>query len=91
MEYKHLLIEKRDDHITIVTLNRPDQLNALNSILMREIEQVTGEFQRDTETRVVIFTGTGKHFSVGADLKEQRRPSTLLTNKSQTNRTKNDT
>ncbi len=78
MEYKHLLIEKRDDHIAIVTLNRPDQLNALNSTLMREIEQVTGEFQRDTETRVVIFTGAGKYFSVGADLKEQRSPSTLL-------------
>ena len=72
MEYKHLLIEKRDDHIAVVTLNRPDQLNALNSSLMREIETLTEEFQKDTETRVVIFTGTGKHFSVGADLKEQK-------------------
>ncbi|MBY8986656.1 MAG: enoyl-CoA hydratase/isomerase family protein [Candidatus Lokiarchaeota archaeon] len=78
MEYKHLLIEKRDDHIAIVTLNRPDQLNTLNSTLMREIEYLTEEFQEDTETRVVIFTGAGKHFSGGADLKEQRAPSTLL-------------
>ena len=78
MEYKHLLIEKRDDHVAIVTLNRPDQLNALNSALMSEIEYLTEEFQRDTETRVVIFTGAGKHFSVGADLKEQRAPSNLL-------------
>ena len=78
MEYKHLLIEKRDDHISIVTLNRPDQLNTLNSTLMREIEYLTEEFQEDTETRVVIFTGAGKHFSGGADLKEQRAPSTLL-------------
>ena len=78
MEYKHLLIESRDDHIAIVTLNRPDQLNTLNSTLMREIEYLTEEFQEDTETRVVIFTGAGKHFSGGADLKEQRAPSTLL-------------
>jgi len=78
MEYKHLLIEKREDHIAIVTFNRPDQLNTLNSTLMSEIEYLTEEFQRDTETRVVIFTGAGKHFSGGADLKEQRRPSTLL-------------
>ncbi|MHA2007820.1 MAG: enoyl-CoA hydratase/isomerase family protein [Promethearchaeota archaeon] len=78
MEYKHLLIEKRDDHIAIVTLNRPDQLNTLNSTLKREIEQLTEEFQKDTETRVVIFTGAGKYFSGGADLKESRKPSTLL-------------
>ena len=78
MEYKHLLIEKRDDHIAIVTLNRPDQLNTLNSTLMKEIEYLTEEFQGDTETRGVIFTGAGKHFSGGADLKEGRKPSTLL-------------
>lgn len=78
MEYKHLLIEKRDDHIAIVTFNRPDQLNTLNSTLMSEIEHLTEEFQKDTETRVVIFTGAGKHFCVGVDLKEQRPPSTLL-------------
>ncbi|MHA1932086.1 MAG: enoyl-CoA hydratase/isomerase family protein [Promethearchaeota archaeon] len=78
MEYKNLLIEKRDDHIAIVTLNRPDQLNTLNSTLMGEIEHLTEEFQEDTETRVVIFTGAGKHFSGGADLKESRKPATLL-------------
>jgi len=78
MEYKHLLIEKRDDHIAIVTFNRPELLNSLNSILMSEIEHLTEEFQRDTDTRVVIFTGAGQHFSVGADLKEQRPPSTLI-------------
>ena len=78
MEYKHLLIEKREDHIAIVTLNRPDHLNTLNSTLMSEIEYLTEEFQGDTETRVVIFTGAGKHFSGGADLKEQKPPSTLL-------------
>ena len=78
MEYKNLLIEKKEDHIAIVTLNRPDQLNTLNSTLMREIEQVTEDFQEDTETRVVIFTGAGKYFSGGADLREPRKPSTLI-------------
>ncbi len=78
MEYKYLLIEKRDDHIAIVTLNRPDQLNTLNSTLMSEIEHLTEDFQLDTETRVVIFTGAGKHFCGGADLKEKRAPSKLL-------------
>ncbi|MHA2123617.1 MAG: enoyl-CoA hydratase/isomerase family protein, partial [Promethearchaeota archaeon] len=78
MEYKNLIIDKREDHIALVTFNRPNQLNTLNSALMSEIEHLTEDFQKDTETRVVIFTGAGKHFSGGADLKEQRAPSTLL-------------
>ncbi len=78
MDYKHLLIERRDDHIAIVTLNRPDQLNTLNSTLMRELEKVTEDFHEDTDTRVVIFTGAGRYFSGGVDLKEQRIPATLL-------------
>jgi len=78
MEFEHLIIEKRDDHIAIVTLNRPDKLNALNSTLMREIERVTEEFHTDLETRVVIFTGKGKHFCAGADLSESQPRTTLL-------------
>lgn len=65
MEYKDLIIEKRDDQIAIVTFNRPEQLNTLTTNLMTEIEQLTEDFQKDTETRVVIFTGAGRHFSGG--------------------------
>jgi len=78
MEYKDLIIERRDDNIAIVTLNRPEQLNTLTSNLMTEIEQLTEEFQKDTETRVVIFTGAGRHFCVGRDLTEQGGPTTVL-------------
>ncbi|MFW9821687.1 MAG: enoyl-CoA hydratase/isomerase family protein [Candidatus Thorarchaeota archaeon] len=78
MGYKHLLIEKRDDHIAIVTFNRPEQLNRLNSIIMNEIEQITEDFQKDSDTRVVIFTGEGEIFSGGADLQEERPTTTKL-------------
>ncbi|MFX1278776.1 MAG: enoyl-CoA hydratase/isomerase family protein [Promethearchaeota archaeon] len=78
MEYKDLIIEKRNDHIAIVTLNRPEQLNTLTLNLMREIERLTEDFQKDTETRVVIFTGAGKHFCGGRDLREQGNPTTVL-------------
>ncbi|MFX0133277.1 MAG: enoyl-CoA hydratase/isomerase family protein [Candidatus Hodarchaeota archaeon] len=78
MEYENLLIERRDDHIAIVILNRPDKLNALNTNLRKEIIKVTEEFHDDTETRVVIFTGAGKNFSAGVDLKEPQTPKTLL-------------
>ena len=71
MSYEHILIERRD-HIAVATLNRPDQLNALSIDLMKEIEKVTEEFQDDVETRVVIFTGAGKHFSAGRDLRDPK-------------------
>ena len=80
MEFENLIVEKRDDHIAIVTLNRPAKLNTLNSTLMREIERVTEEFHTDLETRVVIFTGTGKHFCAGVDLTEPQPQTTLLGN-----------
>ncbi|KKK44690.1 hypothetical protein LCGC14_1608140 [marine sediment metagenome] len=78
MEYENLIVEKREDHIAIVTFNRPKQFNRLNTALMKEIEHLTEEFHVDTETRVIIFTGSGDFFSLGADLQEQRPPTTLL-------------
>jgi len=67
VDYRHLEIEKRD-HIAIVTLDRPEKLNALNGRLMRELIHVSESFADDTRTRAVIFTGRGKHFCAGADL-----------------------
>jgi len=71
MDYEHLVVERRE-HVAIVTLNRPDKLNALSIELMREIERVTEEFHEDVETRVVVFTGAGEHFSAGRDLKDEK-------------------
>lgn len=72
MEYLNLSVERKN-LITIVTLNRPEKLNALNYDLMEEIEILTDELRKDIDTRVVIFTGAGKHFSAGADLTDPRR------------------
>jgi len=71
MNYENLVVERRA-HVAVVTLNRPDKLNALSTDLMREIENVTEAFQEDVETRVVIFTGAGEHFSAGRDLKDRK-------------------
>ncbi|RJP24165.1 MAG: enoyl-CoA hydratase/isomerase family protein [Candidatus Abyssobacteria bacterium SURF_5] len=71
MAYEHLMVEK-SGHVAVVTLNRLDKLNALSIDLMKELQNVVGEFQEDIETRVVIFTGAGKHFSAGRDLQDQR-------------------
>ncbi len=72
MNYENLIVE-RQGKIAIVKFNRPDRLNALSIDLMQDIERVTEEFQEDIETRVVIFTGQGKHFSAGADLRDPKR------------------
>ena len=81
MPYEHIEIA-RDGHVASVTLNRPERLNALGRALMLELIDAARSFSSDTETRVVIFTGRGKHFSAGADLKDDTpradRPSSRL-------------
>ncbi len=67
MSYKNLLVEK-DGPVAVVTLNRPEKLNALNWQCMEEIICLCEEFHGDTGTRAVIFQGAGKHFSAGVDL-----------------------
>jgi len=61
----------REEGIAIVTLNRPEVLNAMNSQLNRELVAAAEELRRDGSVRVVIVTGAGdRAFSAGRDLKE---------------------
>jgi enoyl-CoA hydratase len=60
-------------HTAIVTLNRPDALNAFNYETLEELQKAVEKIRISPDARVVIFTGAGeKAFSVGADLKERR-------------------
>ncbi len=74
MDYENVIVERKG-RIALVTLNRPRKLNALNRDLMRDLAQAAEDFRDDIETRVVIFTGIGKHFSSGADLSDPERVS----------------
>jgi len=69
MSYNHLTTE-HNNHVATVTLDRPAARNALNYDLLVEIERAILEFREDTTSRVVIFTGAGRHFCAGADLDE---------------------
>ena len=69
MDSDPLLVEKHG-HVAIVTLNRPKERNALSIDLMTKIERLAEKFNKDIETRVVIFTGAGNNFSAGVDLKD---------------------
>ena len=68
------IIYVEEDNIALVTLNRPEMLNALNSKLAEELEQVAGEIGADDSIRVMIITGAGRAFSAGADIQELMSP-----------------
>jgi len=56
--------------VATVKLNRPDALNALNSVLVRELVSALDSLEADDSVRCVVLTGSDKAFCVGADIKE---------------------
>lgn len=70
MNYENLLVEK-EGKTAIVTLNRPQSLNALNAKTISELSQCLTELENDNDCRVIVLTGSGeKSFVAGADIKE---------------------
>ena len=67
-EYQHLLFERKDDGILLITINRPEVLNATNARLHWELSRVWLDIADDDETNVVVVTGAGRAFSAGGDL-----------------------
>ena len=73
MSYEALLYEKKDG-VVVITLNRPERLNAINYQLAVELEAVTDALLEDEEARAVILTGAGRGFCAGADIKALADP-----------------
>ena len=71
MPYQHLTLIK-DGRVAVVTLNRPDSLNAINRDLHLEMMEACRDLENDDEIRAVVWTGAGRGFSSGADLKAGR-------------------
>ncbi|HRT54312.1 MAG TPA: enoyl-CoA hydratase-related protein, partial [Flavobacteriales bacterium] len=70
MSFQSLLLNDADGTRTI-TINRPDQLNALNRDTIAELDKALIEAEADRSVRVIILTGSGqKAFVAGADIKE---------------------
>jgi enoyl-CoA hydratase len=66
-----VLVEKRDDYIAVVTLNRPDKLNALNVQLRQLLRDTFDALEDDDEVRTVVLHGAGNRaFAAGADIGE---------------------
>ena len=71
MAYETILTEKPEPGIGLLTLNRPDRMNAWNRTMMAEVIEALQAMDEDDEIRVMIVTGRGKGFCAGADLDPQ--------------------
>ncbi|HKY79839.1 MAG TPA: enoyl-CoA hydratase-related protein [Sphingobium sp.] len=70
MSYETILVEKRDA-VTLVTINRPQALNALNGQVLADLTSVFAAYDADPSQRCLVLTGSGeKAFAAGADIKE---------------------
>lgn len=74
MAYETLIVEV-EDYVSLIRLNRPDALNALNSKLMKELASALQAADRDDNVRVIVLTGSEKSFAAGADVKEMAEKS----------------
>ena len=71
MSYETILVEKRDA-VTLVTLNRPQALNALNTQVMLDLIDAFAKYDADPSQRCLVLTGSEKAFAAGADIKEMQ-------------------
>ncbi|NDJ86095.1 MAG: enoyl-CoA hydratase [Chloroflexi bacterium] len=69
-DYENILVEKRDDRVGLIRLNRPKAMNALNGALMTELVDALGVLDADPEIGCMVVTGNERAFAAGADIKE---------------------
>ena len=74
MSYETILVEQRDA-VTLVTLNRPQALNALNSQVLADLISAFAVYDADESQRCAVLTGSEKAFAAGADIKEMQSQS----------------
>lgn len=67
MEYRDLTLEERDG-VALVTLNRPEKLNALGARIVHELMHFFDRAEREDAIKAIVITGAGRAFSAGADL-----------------------
>ena len=69
MAYETINVDTQD-HVCLIKLNRPEALNALNSVLLRELCAALEEADASDKVRCIVLTGSEKAFAAGADIKE---------------------
>src|SRR3569623_2997413 len=73
------IITRVDAGVGYIVMNRPKQLNALNSVMMGEMLQALTSFEIDMSVKAIVLGAEGRAFSAGFDLKESaaRKPTTI--------------
>ena len=71
MAFETILVETRGK-VGLITLNRPQALNALNTALLNEVNQALDGFEADPNVGCIVITGSEKAFAAGADIKEMQ-------------------
>ncbi len=82
MTYETILVEKKG-RVGLITLNRPQALNALNDQLIDELNHALDAFEADDEIGAIVLTGSEKAFAAGADIKEMQAKSYIDAYKSE--------
>ena len=72
MAYETLLVDARGDGVTLITLNRPQALNALNNQVLGELVAACQAFDADPSQGCAVLTGSEKALAAGADIKEMQ-------------------
>ena len=70
MNYEHILVDI-EDGVGIITLNRPEKLNAMNRRLASEVHEAVQRLDADDAVGCIVLTGAGRAFSAGGDIHEQ--------------------
>lgn len=65
--YQHMKFEKREHGVMLITLNRPERLNATDAAMHRALSRIWIDLADDDDVRVVVITGAGRAFSAGGD------------------------
>ncbi len=74
MVYNYINIKKKEG-VGLITLNRPEALNALSEDLMKEVSLALDDFEVDAKIGCIVLTGSDKAFAAGADIKEMKSKS----------------
>ena len=85
MDYEHILVEI-EDGVGVLTLNRPDKLNAMNRRLSSELRDAVKSMDADDGIGCIVITGAGRAFSAGGDIHEQREDDHKFTDEEQETR-----
>ena len=67
-DFDTMLVEKRDDGVALITLNRPERHNAVTGLMHRELMELPTTLLEDDEVRAAVITGAGRSFCSGADV-----------------------